>query len=139
MELLSVADVSTLSREQLTATFTLRPSTLLVFLMASAPGTLPLPSEILTGRDFLDDLFDPSGLSHKGSYRSLYVTSGTTTAAGRIVTWGSCSNEKKAWLVCQECLDLFIQRLSVMESKKSKEELRKHYELILDLGNRFFS
>ena len=138
MELLSVADVSTLSMEQLTTTFTLRPSTLLVFLMASAPGTLPLPSEILTGRDFLDDLFDPAGLSHKGSYRSLYLASGSATAAGKI-SWSSCSNEKKAWFVCQECLDLFIQRLSVMESKKSKEELRKHYELILDLGNRFFS
>lgn len=52
--------------------------------------------------------------------------------------WANFENEKRSWEVFQECLDTFVQRLSVTTDPKEKQMLRKWYEFLLEIGDNYF-
>lgn len=138
----------------------LRPSTLLNFLMANAPGSLPIIGD-LPNADLpvsIEKLLDVSNIvnaAHGGtlnpvplSVRQLYVaTVGTSkvnpnknkanASSHHFEGWNKVVNEKQHWEMLQQCLDIFFQRIAVMEGE-DKIQSRAWYEAIVDIGSQYF-
>jgi len=52
--------------------------------------------------------------------------------------WIRFENEKKGWEVYTECLDTFVQRLTVCVDPKEKKMLRNWYEFLVEMGDHYF-
>lgn len=121
---------------------TLRPSTLLGFLIAIAPPQLPLPYEqdsasvnILT---YLDVIFPTSSSTRNNpdmnNILSIYVRPNASN--GVYTSWPI--GEMKAWEYVKMSLDKYMARIAIMKDKTAKTTNREHYELVLDIGAMYF-
>ena len=142
----------------------MRPSTVLSYFFSVAPTILPMPyeSSIYDEQSFMDILFRIPILSlsssttdkvtignddvdlhvdlFPSSYRRLFPL-GHLASKGYLddnKEWIRFENEKKGWEVYQECLDTFVQRLSVCADPKEKKMLRHWYEFLLEIGDHYF-
>jgi hypothetical protein len=114
----------------------LRPSTLLAYLIACSPSQLPLPYEIseMTLQLYIDNLTD---ISNKDGRENLTVKSLYSNKDD--YRYRTCQQgEIKTWDAVQTSLDLFLQRIAVLESQDQKNQMRLWYELILEIGGSFF-
>ena len=117
----------------------LRPSTLLSYLISCGPSQLPSPHD--SGDNvvsaYLETLTHPTGTvianTSKAdvgvSIRSLYVAEGD---------WRACDPEMHCWTSVQECLDVFLQR-AVVADAASKSTMRAWYESLMDIGGVYFA
>lgn len=121
---------------------TLRPSTLLGFLIAIAPPQLPLPYEqdsasvnLLT---YLDVIFPTSSNTRNNpdmnNILSIYVRPNSSN--GVYTSWPI--GEMKAWEYVKMSLDKYMARIAIMKDKTAKTTNREHYELVLDIGAMYF-
>ncbi len=125
----------------------LRPSTILGYLLACAPTQCPLPVNSLFTKDgapdgldlYIEELLDLSSImadtpsGKVTSVRSFYVHS-----KGNPTAWKNIANEKKNWEKIQQCLDTFFQRITVADGEQHKQHMRLWYETIMDIGSQFF-
>jgi hypothetical protein len=68
-------------------------------------------------------------LSGFNSVRSLYAAHGEQ--------WNSIVNEKQCWALMQQALDIYFQRITVVDGAQ-KQAMRLWYESILDVGSKLF-
>lgn len=124
----------------------LRPSTLLSFLFSCAPTLLPLPYQ--EDIDFIEEFlnFEDSDLKIATNDKSNYYYSDDFPASYVNIftkvsdhsSWNNMRCEKKCWQAHQDCLDKLVQRLGVLEDKNVKENCRKWYEVLLEVGYIYF-
>ena len=117
----------------------LRPSTLLSYLISCGPSQLPSPHD--NGNNvasaYLETLTHPTGTAIANtnksdigvSIRSLYVVEGD---------WRVCDPEMHCWASVQECLDVFLQR-AVVADAAPKSAMRAWYEALMDIGGVYFA
>lgn len=109
----------------------LRPSTLLGYLISCAPPQLPLPFEApgWSLQSYFDELNKipefggfPAHGSQSPTIRSLYAEN-----------WNSRRAEMACWDAIQASLDIFVQRLSVTEISQ-RSQMRTWYDSLLEIG-----
>lgn len=118
----------------------LRPSTVLSYLISCGPAQLPSPHD--NGNNststYIETLTHPSGNSniavvdnncHGLSVRSLYAQANRD--------WRLCDQEAHCWESVTECLDIFLQRAVVAEPA-NKAAMRAWYESLMDIGGLYF-
>lgn len=121
----------------------IRPSTLLAYLVCCAPPQLPAPYEG-PGKNlggYLDSLTTPqetkpkNGFDHPPTHHSSPLFT-TTVKSLFALDWRTVPGEVEAWESIQSCLDVFVQRLSVADVHQ-KQQMRSWYEGLLEIGGHF--
>lgn len=104
---------------------------------------MPLSSKLVTEDKVESDDADSYLEPFPSSFRRLFpLEKGNFVSRGYLDSnkeWADFANEKKGWEVYQECLDTFVQRLSVNTDSKEKQILRKWYEFLLEIGDYYFN
>ena len=122
----------------------IRPSTLLGYLVCCAPPQLPSPFEAtgITLQDYLDALtIVPNSVTSRKNGSQLGQPQSGTASAPTVRglysnDWRSIPGEVQSWQSIQNCLDIFVQRLSVADAS-SKQQMRTWYEGLLEIGGHF--
>ena len=118
----------------------MRPSSMLTYLISMAPPQLPSPAEV-------DELSAASCLLMLAALpnRQTGVDYGINSAFGmESILWQHCRNvrvnvgQSQFWTIVLRCLDIFMQRGAVAEDPKARELMRQWYELIAEIGGHFF-
>lgn len=156
----------------------LRPSTLLGYLISCGPIQLPSPYEVqitpattTTAAAAVSSASTVNAASASSSTTSnlniyveglldLSMTNATTTGGGGITSiralyanntteWRLIENERRSWIVMQQALDIFCQRISVVttavtsdhnnnNNHNNKQLMRAWYEALLDIGSKTY-
>ncbi len=70
-----------------------------------------------------------------GSFELLYTNTAGELKRGN---WNEVKNEMNVWLIVQDLLETYVQRLNAMEDQGAKKSLRAWYELIFQVGESYF-
>jgi hypothetical protein len=52
--------------------------------------------------------------------------------------WAGVNSEQTAWAIMQTCLDIYVQRVSVIGDASNKQSLRGWYEGLLEIGQKLY-
>lgn len=127
----------------------LRPSTLLCYLISCAPIQLPLPFE--EGINQIGTQVNSKNTSSIHSLIEILTNTSdeflmTSPATEEIISirglyyshsWKKSKGELQVWSMIQSSLDIYLQRLGVIEGPQ-KEKMQAWYDLINDVGGYYF-